>query len=672
MFRAEQGDDVDPRRAEQVNTTTAQMINSGLMGYQTDPLAAHQVQTVGEQHLQAGTDARRSRFSPGQDPAPQWSQADARHHQRHAEHTVHRSHLALIVSLLVSVAPGVAAQDARFSREYPAPTPDSLAVERLIDSLPLRARVAQLVMPWIPGSYAAFDDSAYAIVQGWVDSLQVGGIIVSIGSPLDVAMKLNRLQQRSVLPLLIAADLEGGASIRLTGATPFPPNMAVAAAGREEDAYEVGRVTALEGRAVGIHLAFAPVADINNNPANPIINTRSFGEDPHTVGRMVAAAIRGMQDNGLLATAKHFPGHGDTGTDSHLELPVIPASWSRLDTLELVPFRAAIDAGVALVMSGHLSLPQFVSDPHRPATLDPEILTGLLRDSLGFKGIVVTDALDMGGIVNTYGAGEAAVQAFLAGSDLLLMPSDPGQAIAAMTNAVESGRVTYERLERSVRRVLLVKWRLGLLARRTVPLDSIPATVGSARFLAAARSIAERSIVLVADSQGTIDSMRAGPRSVALITYGEENAGSVGNTLARQLRAEGHRVALFRLWPPSGSASFDSARAVIRRNNYTVFAVSVKASASKGTIGIPETLTRLMDETSRRRRAAVVSLGSPYVAQEMKHLRSYLLAWGSGSLSEWAAARALAGSAQITGQLPVRLPPAYPVGHGLMRVDLRP
>ncbi len=584
---------------------------------------------------------------------------------------MHRTHALLVVSLLLNAPSVLASQEVGFTRDFPAPTPDSFAVERLIDGLPLRDRVAQLVMPWIPGSYVAWDDSVYAITERWVDSLRVGGIIVSVGSPLDVAMKLNQLQRRSPLPLLIAADLEGGASIRLNGATPFPPNMAVAAAGREEDAYEVGRVTALEGRAVGIHLAFAPVADLNNNPANPIINTRSFGEEPHTVGRLVAAAIRGMQDNGMLATAKHFPGHGDTSTDSHLELPVIGASWARLDSLELVPFRTAIDAGVALVMSGHLALPAIASDPRRPATLDAAILTGVLRDSLGFKGIVVTDALDMGGIVRAYGPGEAAVQAFLAGTDLLLMPTDPAVAISAMTAAVESGRITYERLERSVRRVLLVKWRLGLLARRTVPLDSIPATVGSARFLASARSIAERSIVLAVDSQATVDSLRARPRSITLVTYGEENAGSVGGTLARQLRVEGHRVSLFRLWPASGEASYDSVRTVIRRNGYTVFAVSVKASASKGTIAIPEALTALMDETSRRRRAVVVSLGSPYIGAGMEHLRSLLLAWSAAGPSEWAAARALSGASQITGQLPVRLPPGLPVGYGLIRADLR-
>jgi beta-N-acetylhexosaminidase len=251
------------------------------------------------------------------------------------------------------------------------PTPD--AIRRLLDSLPVRAKVAQLVMPWIAGSYAAFDDAAFLRAQGWVDSLEVGGIIVSIGSPLDIAAKLNALQRSSRLPLLIASDLEGGSAMRFTGGTAFPTNMGVGATGRELDAYEMGRITALEGRAVGIHLGFAPVADVNNNPFNPIINTRSFGEDPRAVARLVAAQIRGMQEHGLLATAKHFPGHGDTGTDSHIAVPVISAPWARLDSVELVPFRAAVQSGVTAIMSAHIAMPGVDSDSLRPATVAPGI-----------------------------------------------------------------------------------------------------------------------------------------------------------------------------------------------------------------------------------------------------------------------------------------------------------
>jgi len=583
-------------------------------------------------------------------------------------HRLHRASLfAALAALTLSAGPLGAQTSRRFGLRADPAVLDSAAVERLADTLPLRARVAQLVMPWIPGSYAAFDDSAFTVMQGWVDSLEVGGIIVSIGSPLDVAMKLNRLQYRSVLPLLVAADFESGTSIRLTGATPFPSNMAVAAGGREQDAYEVGRVTALEGRSVGVHLAFAPVADINNNPANPIINTRSFGEDPAAVGRLVSAAVRGLQENGMLATAKHFPGHGDTETDSHIALPVIKATWPRFDSLELVPFRAAVDAGVAFVMSAHLAAPALASAPDRPATLDPAVMSQLLRDSLHFGGMVVTDALEMGGIVSKYGAAEAAVLAFEAGADLLLQPTDPGAVIEAMVTAVESGRISEERLDRSVRRLLRLKHRLGLFARRYVPLDSVPEVVGSGRFLEAARDIAQRSLVLAVDSLGSVDSLRSGRRSIALVTYGEDNAATVGGTLHRRLRDAGHRVTLFRLWPASGEASFDSARAVIRRSEYTVFAASVRVSAWKGSVGLPDQVAELIDRTMRRRNAVLVSLGSPYIGLQVAHLRSYLIAWDSRSLAEWAAARALTGEASITGRLPVSLPPRFPVGSGLQR-----
>ena len=249
-------------------------------------------------------------------------------------------------------------------------------------------------------------------------------------------------------------------------------------------------------------LAFAPVADVNNNPGNPIINTRSFGEDPREVARLVAAEVRGLQDNGMLATAKHFPGHGDTGTDSHLALPVITSDWARLDSVELVPFRAAIAAGVQVVMSAHIALPGIDPGQLRPGTVAPDILTGLLRDSLGFKGLVVTDALNMSGIADAYGA-DAGVRAFVAGADLLLQPADPAAAINAMAAAVERGEITPERLERSVRRVLAVKRSLGLFDRRTVSLDSVPAVVGSAALGKAAAEIAARSLVMVKDSAGT-------------------------------------------------------------------------------------------------------------------------------------------------------------------------
>jgi len=538
-------------------------------------------------------------------------------------------------------------------------------VATLLHELSVRDKIAQLVIPWIPGTYAAYDDGGFERAEAWVDSLHIGGVIVSIGSPLDVAAKLNRLQQRSALPLLVGSDFEGGTSLRLNGGTLFPPNMGVGATGSDSAAYELGKITALEGRAVGVHLAFAPVADVNNNPANPIINTRAFGEDPAEVGRMVAAEVRGLQDNGMLATAKHFPGHGDTGTDSHLALPVITSSWARLDSVELVPFRAAIKAGVDVVMSAHIALPGIDSGLVRPGTVAPNILTGILRDSLGFKGMIVTDALNMAGVADAYGA-EAGVRAFLAGADLLLQPADPRVAIDAMERAVASGQITPERLDTSVRRVLEAKRALGLFARRTVPLDSIPAVVGSAAFQADAAAIAARSIVMVKDSAGVIHSMTARP-PVTLVTYAEEENRAVGIALAGELRTQGFPVAMVRLWPASGAASYDSAAAALRRSGVAVFATADRPTAGRGTIGLPSALAGLIARTAGGRPTVLVSLGNPYILSGLPEVGSYLIGWRSNAVTEQAVARALAGAAPITGRLPIGLPPKYARGWGLQR-----
>lgn len=545
------------------------------------------------------------------------------------------------------------------------PAPISASVDQLLDALPLRDRVAQLMMPWIAGTYDSYDDPAYREAARWVDSLHVGGLIISVGSPLDEAAKLNSLQRRAAIPLLVASDLESGTSIRLHGGTSFPPNMGVAAGGREQDAWEIGRITAVEGRAVGIHLAFAPDADVNSNPANPIINTRSFGEDPAAVSGFVVRAIEGLQDNGMLATVKHFPGHGDTETDSHLTLPVVSANWARLDTLELVPFRAAISAGVTAIMSAHIALPGIDSGRIRPATTNPDVLTGVLRDSLGFRGLTVTDALNMQGVVKAYGASEAAVRAFQAGADLLLMPGDLDGAINAMVTAVRDGRISEARLNQSVRKLLVLKQRLGLFQHRLVPLDRVMADVGRASFAAFADSVARRSIVLARDD-GTVDSLRAAPRRIALVQYGEGSAEDVGAVLAAELRQGGDTVAAFRLFAQSGPASYDSAAAVLAASPYAVFAVAVKAVAWKGSIGLPALLTALMDSTAARQPTVLVSFGSPYVVMQSPGIAAYLLGWTSSPGSERAAAQALRGAA-ITGHLPISIPPDLPIGTGLTR-----
>ncbi len=562
------------------------------------------------------------------------------------------------------------------SGQPPPPSPrlhpphHHLALDSLLGSLSPREKIAQLVMPWIAGSYAAFDDAALSQAGAWVDSLRIGGIIISVGSPLDIAAKLNHLQRRSRLPLLVAADFESGTAIRLEGGTPFPPNMGVAATGRESDAYDIGRITALEGRAVGVHLSLAPVADVNNNPANPIINVRSFGEEPQRVARLVAAGIKGIQDHGMLATAKHFPGHGDTGTDSHLALPVLAAPWSRLDSIELPPFRAAIASRVSAIMSAHIAVPGLdradlgPGRRPRPATLAAEVLDGVLRDSLGFEGLVVTDALNMGGIVRAFGEGEAAVLAFLAGADLLLQPADPRVAIEALERAVQTGRVSQARLDQSVRRLLNLKARLGLLARRDVPLERIPSIVGTAESQAVARSIAARSIVLARDTNGTVARLRRGPATVSLISVADQRHPTLGSTLARELRSAGFAVSGFTLWPQSGPASYDSARAVIAQAPVAMFVSAVRPTAGSGVIDLPDAVARLIEQTAARQPVVSISLGSPYIINQTPSVGSYLLGWVATPMMEAAVAHALGGAAPITGTLPIGVPPALSRGAG--------
>ncbi len=578
--------------------------------------------------------------------------------------------LLLVVACSTATAPTASAPAVVPDPYAPLPPVDvygalrKISVDSLVETLTVREKVGQLVMPWLLGNYAAFESDEYDTLAVWVDSLGVGGIIISIGPPLEVAQKLNALQRRSRLPLLIAADLEWGSGMRLVGGTTFPHAMAFGATGRPQDAYELARITAAEARAVGIHISFSPVADVNNNPRNPIINTRSFGEDPGAVAELVAEYVKGARDHGLYTTVKHFPGHGDTDTDSHIQVPVVRACWDRLDTLELVPFRAAIRSGVTAVMTAHVALPCVTAEQRVPATLAPEVVTGMLRDSLGFSGLAVTDALAMGAIVREYGAGESAVLALLAGNDMILMPADLRAGIDAIVAAVDSGRVTQERLDRSVRRVLTLKQNAGLFQRRTVVVDSVPAVVGIRSHQDVADDIAARALTLV--QRGPLDEFRARRGRIAMVTYAEETNHSVGGRLTRELRRLGDSVTVFRLYPASGQASYDSARAVIDDHRRVVFATSVRFLAWRGHVSMPDSLAQLVLATDSLRPSVLLSFGSPYLLHQVPQYRgTYLLAWSDAPATQLAAARALSGGAAITGRLPITLSEELPLGYGI-------
>lgn len=559
-----------------------------------------------------------------------------------------------------------------------SPTEEAAAwVDSTMARLSVREKVGQLVVPRISGDYAAEGSRRFARVRRWVEEDGIGGVIVSAGPPLEIAAKLNTLQRLADVPLLVTADMEHGpgqilrggtvlpSGIDNGGATRFPPLMALGATGEVRFAYELGRITALEARAAGVHMAFAPVVDVNNNPANPIINVRSYGADPQAVARFGVAHTRGLQDNGMLATAKHFPGHGDTGRDSHIEPLVIAVDRARADSVELVPFRAAVDADVAAVMSAHIAFPALTGD-RVPATLNPKLLTGLLREDFGFDGLIFTDALDMGAIVQQFAPEAAPVLAVWAGADMLLqvMPDDVSLVIDALTAAIREGRLSEDRLDASVRRVLEAKTRVGLHRHRTVDLEEVNDVLATDDHVAIAQEAADRSITLVRDADGLVP-LRAA--RILSIVYSDDYDPFVGRTLQRTLYAGNEGVRTVRIDERSEPAALSALAARADSFDIVVFSPFISVSAYKGGLALPERIATLVNGMAARTPLVVASFGNPYLLAQLPAVQAYLIAWGQWETPQIAAARALLGQIDITGMLPIPLPAGYPIGHGIRR-----
>ncbi|HET9424016.1 MAG TPA: glycoside hydrolase family 3 N-terminal domain-containing protein [Gemmatimonadaceae bacterium] len=553
-------------------------------------------------------------------------------------------------------------------------------VDQTLSSLTLRERVGQMVTVWTLGDYTNSRDTMYAQLIKWVEQDKVGGLTMSLGTPIEVAAKLNDLQRRSKIPLLVSADLEPGLGrletgifthylLETGGATAFPPAMAIAATGRDEDAFDVARVIAREGRAAGIHVNFAPVVDVNNNPANPVINVRSFGEDPERVARLSRLFVQGTMAGGQYATAKHFPGHGDTDVDSHVGLPVVNATMSRLSSLELVPFRAAIDAGAAMVMTAHVSLPA-IDSAGVPATLSPRIITGLLRDSLNFRGVTITDAMTMEGVGKGYSTEQSSVLAVQAGADILLKPSDPTQAIDAVVRAVERGEISRGRIDSAARHVLELKARMHITESGQVSLDHLRDVVGSPEHRAIAAGVATRAITLLRDSAGIVP-LKATGRAL-VVQYMPETEVRAGRILGNAVRAGRTRAsagptALAKISPAATRDLLDSLGRMADSSSVVVIATFVRRVEGEGRFAIPKNVADWIDAVSRRRPTVVVAFGNPYVIRQFPGVSSYVATYGVGDELERAAARALLGEQNITGKVPVTLPGFFNKGDGLRR-----
>src|SRR5712664_3525993 len=477
-------------------------------------------------------------------------------------------------------------------------------VETTLRKMSADEKIGQLLFTTYHGSFTAADTAAYRQIMHDVTDLHVGGFInITQGSPLGIeesqsyptGVMNNQLQAKSKLPLLVGADFERGRAMRLDEGRSFPTAMALAAGGNPKDAYAMGKITALEARAVGIHWIYAPDADVNNNPGNPIINTRSFGEDPARVAEFVSEFVRGVQENGGLATAKHFPGHGDTAADSHIDLPVIRADRARLDQLELVPFRAAISMQVDSIMTGHLSVPALEPDPNAPATLSHNILTDLLRKQLGYQGLIVTDAMDMGGITVRYAPGEAAVRAVAAGADALLMPPVPDAAFEALQAAVKSGRISKERLDASVRRILEAKARLGLNKNRLVDVNGINSHFAQTAWQKQAQEISDRGITLLRDTPHRLPLDGTKPSRALLLAFYADPEPTPGEDLERELRQRFDSVTTLR-----ADTRFRDASALKlpppESYDVAILALFVRVSDRKGNVDVPAEQAALAEQ----------------------------------------------------------------------------
>jgi len=559
-------------------------------------------------------------------------------------------------------------------------SPGRIWVQETLASLSLREAVGQLIIPWMPGDYTSTTDSEFEEYARYVEEAGIGGVSISIGLPHSYAAKLNALQSRARIPLLVTSDFEnGGPGMRInhsyalptllpqSGGTSFPPTMAFGAIGDDDFVREYAGITAREARAVGVHLNFAPVLDVNSNPLNPVINTRSFGEDPEAVARLGVAYLEGARAGGILTTAKHFPGHGDTRTDSHVDLPVVDADKARLEALELVPFRRAVAAGVDAVMTAHVAVPNVLGPEGPPATLSEFFLTELLREEMGFGGLVLTDALRMAAISDRYGVGEAAVLALEAGADVLLAPADVWETLDAVVDAVETGRISRERLNASVERVLNMKARLGLYRDRSVSLERIGEVVGSGAHRAFADSAASRSITLPRDRDGLVpaDPRRTG--RVLHVVFAREADLVAGREMDALLSEFFPSVTTRRLTPGSPPTAYQALDWEVGAAELVLVSTFVPPRSGAGEVAVPEETARFIQETQARRPTVVVSLGNPYLLSSFPKVGTYMLAWGPHEVSQRAAVRALVGETAISGTLPISIPPLHALGEGLRR-----
>ncbi|MBP6715432.1 MAG: hypothetical protein KA205_01105 [Acidobacteria bacterium] len=562
-------------------------------------------------------------------------------------------------------------------------------------SMTLDEKVGQLIVTSTESEFLSTDTDEFEKLSKKVAALHLGGVhvfggserattallnvgagSVILGQPMAAASILNRLQAASRIPLLNTGDFEAGLGFRVQGGTLFPRAMAFGAAGDEQLAFDAGKITGIESRAINVQLNFWPIADVNNNPRNPVINTRSFGEVPAAVGALASAYIRGLHAGGMMATLKHFPGHGDTDVDSHLGLPIINSPRERLDAVELPPFKAGIAAGADAVMTAHIELPVLDNGAFAPSSLSEAVIMGLLRGEMKFDGLVYTDSMGMDAVSKALSPGEAAVRAIKAGNDIVLHSPDDAAAFAGIKAAVEAGQIPMARIDASVMRILRAKARVGLHVQKIVPLDQVADKVGGRAHALVAQQVSQKSITLIKDTRNQVPLALPKTASILYLSVLDYPAGwriaTPSRTFIPELRQRYPNVTSIEVSDRSTPGELDLIRSSAGRYDAVVVSIFVRASSGSGRMDLAPPVSKLLGDIARTtntsgRPMVTTFFGNPYVAMFLPDLPAMMLTYDFYDQAESAAVRALVGEAPITGRLPISMPGFFEIGAGISR-----
>ena len=546
----------------------------------------------------------------------------------------------------------------------PAQDGDSITVDSLLAEMSLKEKIGQLFFIRAYGDYKSNDSESYQQLLHHIQDYQIGGLVFFNGTVYGQAVLTNKLQRASKIPLWITQDMEYGAAMRVEGATRFVPAMGVAATQNPDYAYWMGKITAQEANALGVKQIFAPVMDVNNNPMNPVINVRSFASDPDLVSKYGNKFIEGVQSEGIIPTAKHFPGHGDTDIDSHLSLPVIKYDFARLDSVELVPFRSAINNGVNSIMSAHISFPKISPDSALPATMDAAVLNRILRDSLQFDGVVVSDGLDMRGISSNFSPGQAVVKALKAGVDLMLLSPDELTALHEIEQAVSSGKISEKRIDHSVRKLLKWKKQQGLFKDSAVNIASLSANINTRNNQLIAEEISRKSLTLLKNN-GNILPIRASEHpKVMVVSVSDGKSGYTGSAFVSRLRDYHPDVSSFLLDQRTSVEEKQEMMEKAQKADLIIIGSFIYVKSGQKVQLNNEQLSFLR-KLIRNKPSVLTAFGNPYIVQDLPNTNVQLLAWSANGNQVKSTVPALFGGSEISGRLPISIPGLYSINHGL-------